>query len=216
MYHAIQPAPPGAALPALFVPEAEFEDEMRWLADHGYRAVTLDDVFAAWNDGKPIASKPVVVSFDDGLESQYLGARPMLERLGWPGVLNLAISHLDTAGDMTTAEVRELIAEGWELDSHTFSHVDVTTLDPAQLRHEVGGSRTYLERRFGVPVDFFCYPAGAYDDSAIVAVRAAGYLGAETTEEGLATPDENPDLLSRIRVDPGDGAEGLAEKITAG
>ena len=49
-----------------------------------------------------------------------------------------------------------------------------------------------------------------------MAVRVAGYLGAETTEEGLATPDENPDLLSRIRVDPGDGAEGLAEKITAG
>jgi peptidoglycan/xylan/chitin deacetylase (PgdA/CDA1 family) len=157
-----------------------------------------------------------VVSFDDGLESQYVGARPMLERLGWPGVLNLAIDHLDTPGDMTTTEVRELIAEGWELDSHTFSHVDVTTLDPAQLDHEISDSRTYLQHKFGVPVDFFCYPAGVYDDTAIAAVKAAGYIGAETTDEGPATPEEDPDLLSRIRVDPGDGAQGLAEKIAAG
>jgi peptidoglycan/xylan/chitin deacetylase (PgdA/CDA1 family) len=216
MYHAIQPAPPDAAMPELFVPESEFEDEMRWLAHHGYHAVTLDQVFAAWNEGKPIASKPVVVSFDDGLQSQYVGARPMLERLGWPGVLDLAISHLDTAGDMTAAEVKELIVEGWELDSHTFSHLDVTTLDRNQLDHEVGDSRTYLQHRFGVPVDFFCYPAGDYDDTAIAAVKAAGYLGATTTEEGLATPEEDPGLLSRIRVEPGDGAEGLAERITAG
>jgi peptidoglycan/xylan/chitin deacetylase (PgdA/CDA1 family) len=215
MYHAIQPAPFGAAEPDLFVPEGEFEDEMRWLSDHGYNGVTLDQVFAAWDRGAPIPAHPVVVSFDDGLQSQYAGARPMLERLHWPGVLNLAINHLDS-GDITAAEVRELISEGWELDAHTFSHVDVTTLDPAQLEHEVGESRTYLQHKFGVPVDFFCYPAGAYDEAAIQAVKAAGYLGATTTEEGLATPGEDPELLSRVRVKPGDGANGLAEKVAAG
>ena len=213
MYHAIQPAPPGAAEPALFVPEAEFEDEMQWLSDQGYHAATLDQVFAAWEHGDPIPARPVVISFDDGLQSQYAGARPMLEKLHWPGVLNLAINHLDS-GDLSAAEVKELIAEGWELDSHTFSHVDVTTLDRTQLRHEVGQSRTYLQHRFGVPVDFFCYPGGAYDDAAIQAVKDAGYLGATTTEEGLATPEEDPDLLSRIRVEPGDGPDGIAEKIT--
>jgi peptidoglycan/xylan/chitin deacetylase (PgdA/CDA1 family) len=212
MYHAIQPAPVGATEPNLFVPEAEFEDDMHWLSDHGYHGVTLDQVFAAWHSGEPIPTHPVVVSFDDGLQSQYVGARPMLEKLHWPGVLNLAISHLDS-GDITDAQVKELISEGWELDSHTFSHVDVTTLDPAQLQHEIGESRTYLQHKFGVPVDFFCYPAGAFDDAAIQAVKDAGYLGATTTEEGLATPEEDPDLLSRIRVEPGDGADGLAAKV---
>jgi hypothetical protein len=44
MYHSISPAPPGAALPKLFVPEVEFEAQMKWLRDHGYNGVTLGQV----------------------------------------------------------------------------------------------------------------------------------------------------------------------------
>ena len=210
MDHAISPAPPGAPLPGLFVPESEFEAQMKWLHDQGYNAVTLAQVFAAWNGNAPIAKNPVVISFDDGLQSQYVGARPMLEKLGWPGVLNLAISHLES-GDLTEDEVNKLIAEGWELDSHTFSHVDLTQ-DGADLQYEIADSRTYLQDTFGVPVDFFCYPAGEYDDDVIAAVEDAGYLGATTTHEGLASPDQ-PYELKRIRVEPGDVADGLAEKL---
>ncbi len=214
MYHAIQPAPPGAALPGLFVPEAEFEDEMGWLADHGYHGVTLDQVFNAWNDGDPIATNPVVVSFDDGYQSQYAGARPKLDQLGWPGVLNLEIHNLQL-GNLSDAEVQDLVDSGWELDSHTFTHPDVTTLDADGLAKEIGASRRYLSNRFGAPVNFFCYPAGAYDDASIAAVKAAGYEGATTTEEGLATPDQDPYALSRIRIDAGDGVTGLEQKLSA-
>lgn len=213
MYHAIQPAPVGAPMPGLYVPQAEFEEQMRWLADRGYHAVTLRQVFAAWDDGEPIATKPVVISFDDGLQSQYVGARPVLQRLRWPGVLNLAISHLEQ-GEMTAEEIRELLGEGWELDSHSLTHRNVDQLDAPELRRELAGSRRWLENHFDTPVDFFCYPAGAYDDAAIEAVRAAGYEGATTTNEGLASPDE-PFTMSRIRVEPGDGATGLERKLDA-
>jgi peptidoglycan/xylan/chitin deacetylase (PgdA/CDA1 family) len=212
MYHAISPAPPDAALPNLFVPEAEFEAQMKLLHEQGYNGVTLGQVFAAWNDGEPIAKNPIVISFDDGLQSQYAGARPMLEHLGWPGVLNLAISHLES-GDLTEDEVTDLIASGWELDSHTFSHVDLTQ-DGVDLTREIADSRTYLQDTFGVPVDFFCYPAGDYNDDVIAAVEDAGYLGATTTHDGLASPD-HPYELHRIRVEPGDGADGLAAKLVA-
>ncbi|MDX6583640.1 MAG: hypothetical protein QOI10_2824 [Solirubrobacterales bacterium] len=211
MYHAISPAPPGAALPGLFVPEGEFEAQMKWLRDHGYNGVTLAQVFAAWNEGNPIAKHPVVISFDDGLESQYVGARPMLEKLGWPGVLNLAISHLES-GDLTNEQVGELINEGWELDDHAFSHVDLTE-DGVDLGYEIADSRAYLQDTFGVAVDFFCYPAGDYNADVVAAVKDAGYLGATTTHEGLASPDQSPFELERIRVEPGDGADGLAAKL---
>jgi len=212
MYHAISPPPEGAALPGLFVPEAEFEEQMRWLDDNGYHGVTLGQVFAAWNDGDAIAKNPVVISFDDGLQSQYVGARPMLDRLGWPGVLNLEIDHLDQ-GELTEKQVGDLVDAGWELDSHTFSHPDLTEAG-VDLDREIADSRTELQEKFGVAVDFFCYPAGVYDDAVIQAVQDAGYLGATTTNEGLASPDEDPYELSRIRVEPGDGADGLAQKLS--
>jgi hypothetical protein len=63
-----------------------------------------------------------------------------------------------------------------------------------------------------VPVAFFCYPAGRYDRRVIGAVRAAGYLGATTTEWGLARP---PDYytLARVRIDGSDGVAGFASKL---
>ena len=53
-----------------------------------------------------------------------------------------------------------MLDAGWELASNTITHADLTTVDSATLEREVAGSRRILRRRFGVPVDNFCYPAG--------------------------------------------------------
>ncbi len=94
------------------------------------------------------------------------------------------------------------------------THPDLATLDAATLEDEVAGSRKALQRRFDVPVNFFCYPSGSYDATTIAAVKAAGYEGATTVTSGLARPGE-PYELPRIRVEPGDGADGLAAKLQA-
>ena len=211
MYHAISPAPAGTPYPDLFVPQREFEQQMSWLADSGYHAVTLDEVFAAWHDGEPITENPIVVSFDDGLRSQHVGAFPAMERLGWPGVLNLKVESVEQ-GELTEEMVADLVEAGWEVDSHTFTHPDVTSLDAESLRHELEGSRRELARRFGEPVNFFAYPAGRYDREAIEAVEEAGYLGAMTTDPGFATRDR-PYTLNRLRVVGGDGVAGLEAKL---
>jgi len=105
-----------------------------------------------------------------------------------------------------------MIARDWEVDSHTLTHPDLDTVSPAQLRREVGRSRTVLRRLFGGPVDFFCYPSGVFDPAVIAAVRRAGYLGATTTLPGLALPSQ-PDTLRRVRVDGGEPAAALLQAI---
>ncbi len=108
--------------------------------------------------------------------------------------------------------MRELIAAGWEIDSHTLTHPDLTSVGSEQLHREVLGSRRALQRRFGVPAAFFSYPSGRFDGRVVTAVEAAGYLGATTTLDGLATP-RHPFRLARIRIDASDGATGLADKL---
>ena len=95
-----------------------------------------------------------------------------------------------------------MMRDGWEIDAHTISHVDLTTLDAVRLQHEVAGSRAWLHEAFGIPVDFFCYPAGRYDPGVEAAVHAAGYSGATTTQPGQATRATDPYALPRIRVTP--------------
>ena len=211
MYHVLAAAPSNAPYPGLFVPPDDLVAQATWLAAHGYHAVTLAQVFAYWQRGVALPPKPIVFSFDDGYLSDYTVALPTLRSHNWPGVLNLLVKNV-APGDLEPWQVRRLLAAGWELDSHTISHADLTTLDAQRLREEVAGSRARLRSMFGQPVSFFCYPAGRYDAQVVAAVKAAGYLGATTTSEGLARPSQ-PFTLDRIRVAPGDGVQGLAEKL---
>jgi peptidoglycan/xylan/chitin deacetylase (PgdA/CDA1 family) len=214
MYHVIGTAPPGAANPDLFVPAGTFAGQMRDLAHRGYHGVTLGQVFDYWRHSDALPSKPVVVSFDDGYAGQFTNALPVLRRLHWRGVLNLAVHNETVAGGMSVAKLRKLVADGWEINAHTIHHVDVTTLAPAALHTEVAGSRQVIRRQLHVPVDFFCYPSGRFNATAIAAVKRAGYLGATTTQTGLARPT-TPYTLDRIRIDSVDGPTTPAQKITA-
>ena len=68
-----------------------------------------------------------------------------------------------------------MLRDGWEIDAHTLTHPDLTTVDAARLRREVAGSRRWLRQTFAVPVNFFAYPSGRYNPAVEAAVRAAGY-----------------------------------------
>lgn len=215
MYHVTTDPPANAPFPDLYVRRSEFEDHMTALHDAGYVAVTQREVWDAWHDGGPLPARAVVISIDDGYRSNWLNARPILARLGWPAVLNLKIGNLHEPDyGVTPRQVRALIALGWELGSHTIDHPDLTTVDAATLAREVGESRRRLQRAFGVPVDFFCYPAGRYDDAVIAAVEQAGYLGATTVNPGLASPDERARFeLDRVRVSAGRSGASLVEEL---
>jgi peptidoglycan/xylan/chitin deacetylase (PgdA/CDA1 family) len=209
MYHVIGTAPAGAPYPGLYVPRAEFASQVSWLAAHGYHAVTLDHVYDAWKVGAPLPSKPVVFTFDDGYVEDLTAALPVLHARSWPGVLFLRVGNLDPP------RVHVLRRAHWEIDAHTFNHVDLTTEDAAQLRHDVAGSREWIRRVFHVPCDFFSYPSGRYDTAAVAAVRSAGYRGAVTTTFGFASPKQGMFTLDRVRVSGGDGAAGLASALRA-
>lgn len=211
-YHAIQPPVEGAQYPQLFVPQADFVDQMKWLDEHGYEAVTLDQVEDAWFKGGELPPKPVVLTFDDGYLSQYVAAFPALEHFHWPGVLNLVAKNADIPDE----DVQKMLDAdpAWELAAHTITHADLTTLGAADLKREVAGSRRILQNRFGVPVDNFCYPAGQYDDAVITAVKAAGYRGATTENPGLAT-SASPYELNRIQILLDDGLDGFVSKLKA-
>ncbi len=95
MYHVINPPPAGAKFPGLYVSPEEFSAQMHALADAGFHAVTMDQMRANWTRGTPLpAGKPIVLSFDNGYQSQYTQALPVLRKLGWVGVENMQLTGL--------------------------------------------------------------------------------------------------------------------------
>jgi peptidoglycan/xylan/chitin deacetylase (PgdA/CDA1 family) len=207
-YHVIGQPPAGAPYPELYVSRSDFSGQVDWLDSHGYEAVTLEQVEAAWYHGGTLPPKPIVISFDDGYRPQFTFALPQLRKHGWAGVLNLKAE----GSDLYHSNVEAMIRAGWELAAHTIHHLDLTELGAEQLKEEVAGSRQMLRREYGVPVKDFCYPAGRFDPTVIAAVKAAGYLGATTEVPGYATRD-NPHELPRFEILRSSGVSGLAEDL---
>ncbi len=202
MYHVIAAPPPGALFPGLYVTPGEFAAQMQALKQDGWHAVTPDQVEASWRRGVGLGQgKPIVLSFDNGYQSQYTQALPVLRRLGWVGEENIQLAGLPPSqGGLGEAQIRGLLAAGWELDTQGISHADLITLDSQQLHYQVAVARTILRERYHVPVNWFCYPSGHYNATVVAAVKAAGYAGSTTVVPGWAHPRDDPYRLHRLRV----------------
>jgi peptidoglycan/xylan/chitin deacetylase (PgdA/CDA1 family) len=170
---------------------------MRWLHRHGFQAVTLDEVMHAWYHGGRLPARPIVITFDNGYVPQATFAPAVLSKYGWPGVLNEITEH-----HLANWRLKRLIAIGWEIDSHSLTHPDLTTLTPSQLRYQLVASRRFLQRTLHIPVNSFCYPSSRYNAAVISAVKAAGYTNAVTENPGYATRT-NPYLLDRFEIEHG-------------
>ena len=207
VYHALGSPPPSEEYPGLYVPFKEFREEIAWLARNGYQGVTLDQVEHAWYGNGKLPPKPIVITFDNGYPAQVRFAPNVLDRYGWPAVLfEITVEHL------TPPYIKPIIAKGWEVDSHSATHPDLTTMSGAELNYQVSGSRRFLQRTYHVPSHNFCYPSSLYNSATIAAVRAAGYTGAVTENPGYASRQQ-PFELNRYEIEGGQGVAGLAADL---
>jgi peptidoglycan/xylan/chitin deacetylase (PgdA/CDA1 family) len=214
-YHHIGSAPPGAAKPWLWLRAELLRRQLRALDRAGYQAVTLDQVWRAWHGTGTLPAHPVVLSFDDGYASQERAAA-VLAALRWPGVLNLEVARLGSRGGLTKTQVHGLIRAGWEIDAHSVTHPDLTTVSARRLVAEVAGSRQAIRAAFGVAADFFAYPYGRQDARVRAAVRAAGFLGATTTHREVASPRSDPFALGRVLIGAGQSPSAVLHAVRAG
>jgi peptidoglycan/xylan/chitin deacetylase (PgdA/CDA1 family) len=216
-YHVIAAPPAGAPFPGLYVTPNELSAQVHALKSAGWHAVTLDQVKAYWTRGVPLGpGKPVVLTFDNGYQSQYTQALPVLAGIGWVADENIQLTGLPPSqGGLSRQQVRGLVNAGWELDTQGVSHADLITLDAEQLREQVAGARHTIQQRYQVPVHWFCYPSGHYDATVIAAVRAAGFTGSTTVVSGWARPQDDPYRLPRLRVLGGTTPSELLSLIAA-
>ncbi len=213
MYHVIQTPSATAAFPGLWVPPAEFAGQMHALQQAGFKAISLDQAWAYWRYGAQLPAHPIIVTFDNGYASQYTEALPVLRAMGWIAVMNLQLS-LHAPEGLSPAQVRGMVAAGWELDTQGFTHADLPSLGATRLAYEVALSRQRIQRNYGVPVNWFCYPSGHYDQRVVDTVRSAGYRGSTTVIFGWGSPVD-PYRLARMRVLGGTSPQSLVAQVLA-
>lgn len=170
----------------LRMPPDQFEAQMAYLQDHGYQSVTLDQLYQVKYFGGTLPAKPFVITFDDGYEDNYMTAFPVLKKYGFTATVFIVSSYINGEGFMSWPQLKELLANGWEIEGHTVNHPYLSKIDAATVLSELKGSKGQLEKGLGHSVDFFAYPYGDFNDEVVQAVKNAGYVMAFTTERGWA------------------------------
>ena len=218
MYHRVTDAHPRDRL---CVPIARFDAQMRFLRDHGYRAVTFDEATQWVLRGGSSSERLVAVTFDDGYEDNFLYAYPSLTRYGLTGTFFVPSAFIeDGAGDhpsadrpMSWAQLQELIDLGHTVGAHSVSHRKLTTLDQVELFWEIRGCKETLEYYLDHEIDFFCYPAGDYNAFVKRVVQASGYRGACTVAPGALRPGMDPFEMTRTDVSGFDSLWDFEKKL---
>jgi peptidoglycan/xylan/chitin deacetylase (PgdA/CDA1 family) len=161
-----------------YVSPAKFEEQMKLLRDWGYTTITSELLVKAIKDGADLPPRPIIITFDDGNLDNYTTAFPIMQKYGFTGVVYIVGLYMGAPQFMNTDQIKEMVSAGWEVGSHSMSHLDLNSLNPEQQRYEIIDSRRYLENRLGVPVLTFSYPFGVNNIPIINYAYSAGYIAA--------------------------------------
>jgi peptidoglycan/xylan/chitin deacetylase (PgdA/CDA1 family) len=217
MYHRIGPLTPSlpAITKSLTVTPADFQAEVEWLSAHGYHAVSQLQAFEALEYGKPLPSKPVMITFDDGYRDVLWHAAPVLHRLHMPATAYIITDRVDGPDPsfLTWPELVRLEKLGFTIGSHTVHHLDLTSLSAADALSELADSKRTLEQHLGHPIQFFAYPAGRENPSVVALALKAGYVLAVTTQPGSTQSAQDPLTLHRYEVLDTTGVSGVASFV---
>jgi len=212
MYHHVTDVAPVSNEEApLTVTDSEFARQLTYLRCAGYYSITLSQLFDAIYNGAALPEKPVVLTFDDGHRDAYTDAFPLLRSAGFGGTFSIVTQWVGGPASVTWEQLREMVAGGMEIASHSVSHPDFGKQPDDVVRDQLSRSKRELEEKLGQPVSFFVYPAGepfrfgsAQRQAQVVPmVQEAGYRGAVTARWQLLQDPAAPFALNRVRVSRG-------------
>jgi peptidoglycan/xylan/chitin deacetylase (PgdA/CDA1 family) len=157
-----------------YVTPDAFEQQMRWLYEHGYTAITVSQLAEVLLHGGLLPERPVVITFDDGAQDVYTTAFPIMQRYGFVGTFYLVVTYLGGDAFVTVDQVFEMIHAGWEIGTHSMTHTDLV-IYASQMNYQLVESRTWLQQTFGVPVDTVAYPFGSADTNVFERTSRYGF-----------------------------------------
>jgi peptidoglycan/xylan/chitin deacetylase (PgdA/CDA1 family)/putative cell wall-binding protein len=176
----------------LTITTSKFEEQLKFLKDHGYSTVSFDQLSSAFNGQFKLPAKPIILSFDDGTTGHYSKAYPLLKKYGFKGTFFVNTSFIGKEDHLTEPQIKEMHDGGMEISSHSATHPDLTKITAEKLAYELTTSKKKLEELTGSKVEAFAYPSGFYNDSVIQAVKSAGYKTARTISNGLYEDPKKP------------------------
>lgn len=150
------------------------------------------------------------ITYDEALADLHRFAVPMHEEFGIPGHVELLVGQMGEIRQtgnssyngmrhMNAVELRDLLARGWGVGNHSWTHQVIT---PQMVEEEIGHAKLVLEEALGEPVILYCAPGDNTNmsDHVLDACRRHGYLGAMSLTDALNRPEEELFWINRTAL----------------
>jgi peptidoglycan/xylan/chitin deacetylase (PgdA/CDA1 family) len=197
-FHDLVPAERLASLPVghrpYAVEPADFRAYALALQRGGRRVVPVGEL------PKELAGGVVSLTFDDGWESDYTEAFRVLRELGLRATFFIVPTLVETPGYVDWQQLREMVAAGMEIGSHSLTHPFMDQLDHAGLLHEFGESKRLIEDRLRQPVRAASLPRGWEPTEFEGALQELGYRVFCTSRVGWWYPGGRALAMPRVIV----------------
>jgi peptidoglycan/xylan/chitin deacetylase (PgdA/CDA1 family) len=141
-----------------------------------------------------------ILTFDDGLKSDYDRVFPLLVENNLTATFFITVKNIGKKNYCSATELREMNAAGMEIGSHGLTHEYLITKNKKEVISEISDSRSELEQILGTPVISFAPVGGHYRSWIIEVVRAEEYKIFSTMIPGLTLHDSNFLMLHRNHI----------------
>jgi poly-beta-1,6-N-acetyl-D-glucosamine N-deacetylase len=184
----------------------EFEAHLRLMQEKGITPISMDQLMLHLRSGMPLPEKPILLTFDDGYEGHFTHVYPLLKKYNYPAIFSIYTAKVGKKmgrSSLTWEQIREMAKDPLvTIAAHSVTHPpDLTKLPDDKLRQEIADSKQILETELGIPIHYFTYPEGKYDQRVADQVQKVGYHAAFTmndADERLAGQSESLLAIGRI------------------
>ncbi|MBQ2881871.1 MAG: polysaccharide deacetylase family protein [Clostridia bacterium] len=201
----------------------QLENDLKYLSENGYTAITVADLLAYVDEGIPLPEKPVMLTFDDGYYNNYLYAFPLMRKYGFKMVLSVIGKFSDDFSNTsdenayyshcTWDQLREMELSGYvEVQNHSF---DMHSTDKGRngtkknswesvenykeiLSRDILKCQNYLVEQSGITPTAFTYPFGAISSESVSILKELGFKASFSCENKMNLITRDPECLFGI------------------
>lgn len=198
----------------LRIPKDKFSAEMKYLKSKGYTFLSLDELYSILNNKSKAPKKPIVITFDDGYEDNYVSAFPVIKELGIKATVFEIVSAIDRSKTyITSDQIKEMSNTGFDVESHDWCHVELSKQSYDTQYQTLLQAKKTLESIKGKSVKYIAYPFGQFNSYTEKAAKNAGYVMAVTTKSGNADISQGVFFLHRVRMSNNQSLSGFEKQF---
>lgn len=178
-----------------------FEQQIRNLKDNGYSCINFSDVKNSLFSSYNLPAKPIVITFDDGMEDNYNVAFPILKRYNVKATFFIVTNLVGKENFLHWNQIIEMSNEGMEFQSHTHTHRNLSELSNDEIQKELNLSKNILEEKLNKQIGVVALPFGRGDNKNVKEIAlASGYLFACNSTWGDNNINKNSFYLNRFGI----------------